>query len=611
MKKLWKKFNDTSIYFRLSCVIVIVTGVLIFFSASNYVSISNEKITSIEEMVARFTGEMIGTIESYVSDMYNISKIPLTYRTDNKRYISSLQEFDATGRITAQFFQMNSQLFTEIMAYKEEIDSCFIFTNSGAVDYRVKNAIYSAENPVEKEWFQKCYQEKGKAVIVGTYELPHTADRVGLYVFGIARGILKIETGEVVGVLLINTGMDFIRDIIEGVKVSENHRIVILEGNHTIYDTKEAFVGRTAEEEICQLASVPEKRFEKVKLADGTRMLVYSSMSDQTGWKIINLIPEDEILQELRAVQRKSTLQAVIGIGLMLILLFAIVAKVGKSIRNLEAVMRMAEQGDFQNHIRVESNDEIGNLSRIFNAMIDHINSLINEVYIHKIYQTEAELQMLQEQINPHFIYNALESISMLAIMHDDDQTSKMASDLGHIMRYGISNYNVDVTLHEEINNLKKYISFLEIRFGSLYTISVEVEPELYELRMIKMLLQPILENAIYHGMKERERDGRIVISAEKIGKNTLQFAVSDNGGGMTEEEVKNLNEYLRGNNGRYKSIGLRNVNRRIKLRYGEEYGVRIESCKGKGTTVYITIYVDSHIGVGVGEKQDENITCG
>jgi len=192
--------------------------------------------------------------------------------------------------------------------------------------------------------------------------------------------------------------------------------------------------------------------------------------------------------------------------------------------------------------------------------------------------QSKLELQMLQSQINPHFIYNTLESISMMATIHDDDTTSEMASNLGSILRYGINKTKEEVTVKEEIDNLEKYIYLQDIRFHSVYRIVIQVDPELYSVDIVKLILQPIVENAIYHGMKDIRSGGEILVRGYQTDKKTMIFEVEDNGSGMSAELTRDLNDYINDRNNLFHSIGLRNVNKRIKIKYGEEYGLTILS---------------------------------
>jgi two-component system sensor histidine kinase YesM len=168
-----------------------------------------------------------------------------------------------------------------------------------------------------------------------------------------------------------------------------------------------------------------------------------------------------------------------------------------------------------------------------------------------------------------------------------------MIQNLGSILRYGISQYNSIVTLGEELLQLEKYIALQHIRFRSIYEIKIDIDGSLYSINMIKLLLQPIVENAIYHGMKDIRMEGIILVTANKPNPKTLILQVIDNGNGMTTEQITSLNGYINDENNLFHSIGLRNVNRRIKLHYGETYGLKITSIPGHGTTVTATIPLD------------------
>ena len=254
--------------------------------------------------------------------------------------------------------------------------------------------------------------------------------------------------------------------------------------------------------------------------------------------------------------------------------------------------MKFAESGDFSTHIQVDSTDEVGMLSASYNSLLDKINELIQEVYVEKITSSELELQMLQAQINPHFLYNTLESISMMAAINNDDATADMAALLGSLLRYSISDFNRLVTLSDELAQLRKYIQLQEQRFHSQYQIDVNIDPKFYTITTPKMILQPIVENAIYHGMASVRSGGKILVTAEQPDRSTLLLTVHDNGTGMTEQQVKDLNGYINEENNLFKSIGMRNVNRRIQLFCGLEYGLTIESSPAKGTTVYVRIRI-------------------
>jgi two-component system sensor histidine kinase YesM len=169
-----------------------------------------------------------------------------------------------------------------------------------------------------------------------------------------------------------------------------------------------------------------------------------------------------------------------------------------------------------------------------------------------------------------------------------------MASYLGSILRYGINKNKNEVTVSEELDNLEKYIYLQDIRFHNVYTIKINVDPNLHIINIIKLILQPVVENAIYHGMKDIRSGGEVVVNGYKMDKNILIFEVVDNGKGMSEKLTKDLNDYINDRNNLFNSIGLRNVNKRIKIRYGEAYGVVIESEPGVGTKVIISLPIEN-----------------
>jgi two-component system sensor histidine kinase YesM len=251
--------------------------------------------------------------------------------------------------------------------------------------------------------------------------------------------------------------------------------------------------------------------------------------------------------------------------------------------------MKLIEKGDFKVKIKYSSKDEIGKLARTFNSMARKMNNLINEVYFDKLKQKDLEVQMLQNQINPHFLYNTLESIHMMAKINKDAETSRMAVALGKILRYSINRNQERVTVREEIEHLKDYIMLQKVRFEDIFDIEVNVDESLNEKNIIKLILQPIVENAVYHGMDSVESGGKIeIIGYEK--ENNIIFEVIDNGIGMDEKLVEKMNNYINDLDDTMKSIGLKNVNKRIQLHYGSEYGVKVFSKQGIGTRVQVTI---------------------
>ncbi|HCW54671.1 MAG TPA: two-component sensor histidine kinase, partial [Clostridium sp.] len=234
-------------------------------------------------------------------------------------------------------------------------------------------------------------------------------------------------------------------------------------------------------------------------------------------------------------------------------------------------------------------NDEIGILINSYNKMKSRINDLININYKTKIEQKELELKQLQNQINPHFIYNTLESIHMMAEINDDYETSIMAEYFGAIIRYSMNRKINTVKLKDEIAIIDNYIYLQKIRFDDLFTITNLISEDVLNCEIIKMIIQPLIENSINHGLSECSENGKIIIQSFVIDGNLI-LTISDNGIGMDEKTLKSLNDYINGKNEAFKGIALRNINKRLKLNYGNEYGLEVCSVKDKGTSISITL---------------------
>jgi two-component system sensor histidine kinase YesM len=556
----------------------------------NNMIFTTDKKNSIYSTVNQTNHQALDKIDDYLIDISNITKIPLTYKQNDKSYLRNLEEFNKTNTFTRDFQVMSEQMFEEIFAYKRNVEACYVYNLSGIGDYKVRTPVYKIMNPINHPWFQDSIDLFGKPVILDTYELPYVShEKNPVYVFGVSRGIVRFESSKVIGILVVNTRTDFFREVCDNMKITENHRIIILHDDYVIYDTQEENITTIASNDLLKINWNTPDTDKTIDIND-QKYMSSTLLSDYSGWRIISLIPHEEMFHDLKTMQKTTILVITLVSSISLLLVFIVSAQIVHPLKKLASLMRLAENGDFNIKINVNNKDEIGTLAQSFNSMTSKINGLIQEVYLEQIRQSELELQMLQSQINPHFIYNTLESISMMAIIHDDNTTSEMASNLGSILRYGINNTKKEVTVREELDNLEKYIYLQDIRFHSIYTIIINVDPELYSIHIIKLILQPIVENAIYHGMKDIRSDGKIIVNGYKQDKKLLIFEIIDNGKGMTDQLTKDLNDYINDNNNLFNSIGLRNVNKRIKIKYGDEYGLEIQSTANSNTTVIVRL---------------------
>lgn len=277
----------------------------------------------------------------------------------------------------------------------------------------------------------------------------------------------------------------------------------------------------------------------------------------------------------------------VIGLALS----FLISRQLGRPILHLIDHLGLVAQGDFTSDPSIESNDEIGTIGRQINQMSSQINTLMETRIQGEKEKKDLEIKMLQAQINPHFLYNTLDSIKWIATMQRNSGIVQMVTSLSSLLKNMAKGFNEKVTLAQELDFLRDYVVIEKVRYLELFDLQIQVdEPGLYDAKIIKLTLQPLVENAIFNGIEPSGRPGLIEIHAWAE-ENVLKVSVTDNGIGMAEEQVQRiLTDTSRITKSTMSGIGLPNVDRRFKLVYGEDYGLTIESRLDSFTRIIVAL---------------------
>ncbi|MCL6590599.1 MAG: sensor histidine kinase [Firmicutes bacterium] len=318
------------------------------------------------------------------------------------------------------------------------------------------------------------------------------------------------------------------------------------------------------------------------------KMFVSSFPMRKPPWKIINFINYRAITNDVERVWRFLTIA--FGLLILLFLGFTLVffRKIILPLRSLSHQMQLVEQGDFHAQIAVKGNDEIAQLGQSFNKMVAEINKLVLERDLKERARSQAELETLKSQINPHFIANTLNSIRLMAMIAKVDSIKKMTEAFMKLLTATLGKDATMITVAEELENLQNYVYIMKVRYGAKFEVEFHIDEAIRQYHLLKLVLQPIVENAILHGVSELEdRKGLIQITGART-ENNLLFTVTDNGTGMSPELIrKMLSEDYQNPKG-FNSMGINNVDRRIKLHHGAGYGLEITSAPGQGATVKI-----------------------
>lgn len=283
---------------------------------------------------------------------------------------------------------------------------------------------------------------------------------------------------------------------------------------------------------------------------------------------------------------------ALLALALLLVVVLTVLILLGiiRPIRELSRVTESVSQGDFSVRAKVYTDDEVAALADSVNGMTESIERFVQKIKEDERKMRHADLRLLQEQINPHFLYNTLDTIVWLIEGGDPDKAVNMVMSLSDFFRLVLSKGREYITIREEEMHIRSYLEIQQVRYRDILEYDIDIDPALYQYKILKLTLQPLVENSLYHGIKHKRAKGSIRVTGRLSGE-LITLTVTDDGVGMQVEELINLqNEIEKPCKDTEKGFGLANVNERIRMNFGTEYGMSIESAPGEGTSVTVTI---------------------
>lgn len=584
--KLKNKINNLKIRKKLifSYVIVVLLPVLIvgmYLTSGMRKMVMdkalNEAYTNADRIQDRLT-EVIKIANDVSDRMYFNEKLKSIVHKQYKSVAEAVNVYN------------DNVIFDEYMRYYKEIASIrFYVDNETMLDD--SQFVKTTDNIRSTSWYKEAIEGNGR--IIWTYRY----DEIVRQNYLSLTRVVKYDNIKKLGVLVININEESLRAIIKG------------EPFNTILSMNNGFVitsnDKEAVKNISYLVSVDQlfnnmKNYKFTHDYKGQKSnIIMNSFAVEKAsnsyFQILTIMPISQITNNANQISFRAF--SIIALSLIIaILLIVIFSKTfSDRIIMLRGEMHRVVSGDFNIEERIAGEDEIGELYEDLHKMMESIKQLINEVYLEKLQkeqlsnkQREVEFKMLASQINPHFLYNTLETIRMKAHISGQKEIANTVKMLGKIMRRNIEVTQNLVSLQSEIELMKGYLDIQKLRFGDRIDYSVQVLADIENYEVLPLLLQPIVENAFVHGLEGKEGQGIIdivIIEEEDL----LVIDIIDNGLGIDEEKLNYV--YRKINNlseGTKKSIGLSNVNQRIKLCYGEGYGIKVSSQKGLGTKVSI-----------------------
>ncbi len=387
---------------------------------------------------------------------------------------------------------------------------------------------------------------------------------------------------EHLGILVITLDMKEFID--RTLNFSPNQNFIITNGEDIFFQNENMNIKIS---DLPKEENVNGYRTTKINGNDYLVAFKHSRFSDLTYY---HLLPFDSITRQTETIRSIMIICFLFMLTLTIILSRRAADNISKPLEELSLRMKHVQSGDFEEPFEIPAkyyDDEVGQLHVNFRLMLDKINELIKENYTKQLIIKETEYKALQAQINPHFLYNTLDSINWLAKINQQEKISVMAEALGNMMRNIISKKAATITIKEELEIVKNYITIQKYRYDQRLNFTLKSSSELEDSKIPKLSIQPIVENAIQHGLEEMITECRIIVDIT-TDEDDLLIVVEDNGPGIEENKLEGI--YRGEIRSKSSGIGLNNINERIKMMFGEKYGIKIESKVGKGTKVKIRL---------------------
>jgi two-component system, sensor histidine kinase YesM len=535
-------------------------------------------------------------VEKLLEDMMyitNFIQVDAEMNTILKRKIKSAED---------QTEEQKYQQFLDDSKINKTLENITLVGEKSYVTILLKNGISYTNysnlelNPTDlyrEDWFRELDKIKGyETVWVGSQPTMFKTEKpINPYQISVAR-TLRDESLNVYGYVIVTIMENKINQIFENMKGNED-MILLDSSNHIISHTNDSRIG----EQFQYSDQLTEENSSNIFRISRKDYLIAEQKISFTGWKLVSLIPYKQATNKINEIFNKVFIVQVVFFTIFLILMTYFLRTITKPIVRLGNVADLVQQGDLNIRSHIQSKDEIGRLSASFDQMLNRINDMIRDITATQERKRKAELDMLQAQINPHFLFNVLNSIRMKVLVKGDKESANMISSLSKLLRMTISKDKEIITFKEEVQIVLDFINIMNMRQKEKMTVEISIHEAANKIKIPRFILQPIIENSIIHGLNQSA--GTIKVNTE-MNDNEVIIVIEDNGEGMDEQTLlqlkkklvhsNTLDSSLIKNNKGFSSIGISNVYERMYMTFGQEFKMEIKSELDKGTQVILSI---------------------
>jgi len=592
LKNVVQYFRDFTIRKKLMLsYFMLIFFPLIIFTIVTYVSVSQGYESQIRysanqsfDQANRFLSYKVNSLINNSDIIYNDTGVQTILIRSKQVYENNIiqQNIDMMYLNNLIFSFRNSEDVYRVCLY---VPGWMMYSNQG-INFR------NIDNLKDTDTYRKLMLSKNEVLWLQPETLKNEVNSLpDVSVISLLRKIRnKDQIGDSIGIEKISILESNIKDIIMKANITRNGVVYIQNSEGSIiccsntdmlkkFNLKESISKKLAQENTSWYTMAVGKE----------RFTITLQNIKNTDWTMITAIPYSEILSQSNKIRNLMlVLMLVVGV-IAYAVAYIISASTTKRISLLTKEMIKVQEGELNVSISSRSQDEIGQLMNSFNFMVKKFNILVEEQYKNDKEIKNAELKALQSQINPHFLYNTLDLINWKAIDNDVPEITEITQSLAKFYKLSLSNGKDIVSIRDEIKHVITYVKIQNMRFDNQINFILDISEEIYKYSIIKIILQPILENSILHGILEnRDKQGGIIKLTGRLENDTILLIVQDDGVGMTKERVAEL--LMDTGTIKNHGYGVRNINDRIKLCYGQRYGLTYYSSLGEGTLVEVRI---------------------
>lgn len=560
----------TLLYLVLIIASILTTNLLYQFASSGTLE------RKVGEVSAQSLSTIQATINASVANVNSFSKLILADDSVQGALVhtSIRTDLEATGLVRS--------LLSQYMESSSDISSIYLFDMKGN-EFSVGRQYAGGRTNRDfttASWYEQVVALRGKYLLVknggGYFDTPVEEEAFLSHI----RVVNSTQSGKPIGLLILNVPIDSLRSSYSG-NIQGATDLAVFDGETTLFH----FLRPELESNIQILRDEVGPR---VMSIEGERYLALASLDEQTGWNYISATPFSDVASEYTPFRIINIFIIIVNSLFIIWGAMATSRMVTRPLGKLTAAMKNTQTGQFKKVEVVSREDEIGVLQNQYNTMVDEIERLFDNVVLEQRFKRKAELNMLQSQIKPHFLYNSLEIIAANVMVSDDKEaTYELVLALSNYYRTTLSKGSEVVSMADEVSIVRDYVLIQQARFPGMLTVCYDVEDTVLGEKIMKLVLQPLVENAIYHGIQQKGESGVITITARQNGERML-IAVEDDGVGMTDEELQKIKGGELEIN--MSSFGLRGTIERLKIFYEQDLKYTIESNKNTGTRIEISV---------------------